>query len=108
MGLGDVEEVVAFVDGDFVFGAFFVDEGYVESSTEWFLLVERWGFGQWEVGGGRCWTNSSPGFGGSTWPWERAVAVENGWYRVGCRAAVGIRNDWLLLANLGVDALRLL
>ena len=51
MGLGDVEEVVAFVDGDFVFGAFFVDEGYVESSTEWFLLVERWGFGQWEVGG---------------------------------------------------------
>lgn len=53
-------------------------------------------------------TNSSPGLGGSMWPWERAEDVERGWNRAACGMdCLGKRNDWR--ADLGVvDALNLL
>lgn len=79
IGLRDVEQVVAVGYGEGVVFGFFVDEGYCASgggSVGW----------REKEGGGKGGTHSSPGLGGSRWPW-RGVGVEENcrW----CRSVAG-------------------
>jgi hypothetical protein len=71
VGLGDVEQVVAFAHGKGVGLGVFVDKSNMESGRV--LAQGRVWAGDWAWG-----THSSPGLGASRWPWRAAEVLEKG------------------------------